>query len=438
MRVPPIKKSVIMETYLVGGAVRDALLGLEVSDRDFVVVGASPQGLLSQGFIPVGSDFPVFLHPTTKAEYALARTERKTGAGYKGFVFHADEQVTLLEDLARRDLTINAMAQDERTGEIIDPFGGQADLAAGILRHVSPAFSEDPVRILRIARFAARFGFSIAPETLALMKKMVIKGEVSALVPERVWQELSRGLMEKKPSIMIETLKACGALAVILPEVHALFGVPQHPEYHPEIDTGVHICMAIDYAASQHHPLPVRFAALTHDLGKGCTDVGIWPRHPNHDKRGIVPLTVLCHRLRVPLVCRELAEIVVLNHTNMHKSLQMRPYALLELLQKLDAFRRPERFELALQACISDKRGRLNQAQAQYPQADHLRRALAIMKAVDAGQIALTFAQDPRKIPYAITQARCTALLESDLFSACSRTLQYDALEESESCSECD
>ncbi|MHB1592145.1 MAG: multifunctional CCA addition/repair protein, partial [Sulfuricella sp.] len=286
-----------MRIYAVGGAVRDELLGLPVADRDYVVVGATPEEMVAQGFRPVGKDFPVFLHPQTHQEYALARTERKTARGYKGFQVFAAPEVTLEEDLARRDLTINAIAKDE-AGLFIDPYGGTADLKAGVLRHISPAFVEDPVRVLRVARFAARFGFAIAPETLALMREMAANGEVDALVPERVWQELSRGLMEKTPSRMFLALRECGALARILPELDALFGVPQTEQYHPEIDTGVHVMMVVDYAAAQNYDLPVRFAALTHDLGKGATPRAEWPRHIAHEARSFELVKILCRRLR--------------------------------------------------------------------------------------------------------------------------------------------
>src|SRR4051812_19918057 len=296
-----------MQTYRVGGAVRDALLGLPVNDRDWVVVGATPQEMITNGYLPVGKDFPVFLHPETREEYALARTERKTARGYHGFAFHSEPNVTLEQDLARRDLTVNAMAQDER-GRLIDPFGGQADLKKRVLRHVTHAFREDPVRILRVARFAARFAdFSLAPETLALMREIVAAGEVDALVAERVWQELARGLMEDKPSRMFEVLRECGALEKLLPEVERLWGVPQRADYHPEVDTGVHMMMVMDMSARLRAPLAVRFACLTHDLGKGTTPVEELPRHIRHEERSARLLKDVCERLRVPTECRELA-----------------------------------------------------------------------------------------------------------------------------------
>ena len=313
-----------MKCYIVGGAVRDRLLGLPVKDRDWVVVGATPEAMLARGFKPVGKDFPVFLHPHTHEEYALARTERKVGRGYHGFTFHAAPDVTLEEDLVRRDLTINAIAQDD-DGTLIDPYGGVADVEAGVLRHVSPAFAEDPVRILRLARFAARFGFAVAPETQALMQQMVANGEVDALVAERVWQELAKGLMTDTPSRMLLTLRDCGALARLLPEVDALFGVPQRADYHPEIDTGDHVMRVLDYSASQNQPLPVRFAALMHDLGKARTPADILPRHIGHEPRGEAPLLALCERLRVPAECRDLARITALYHTKVHTAFQLRP-----------------------------------------------------------------------------------------------------------------
>ena len=306
-----------MKVYRVGGSVRDELLGLPVKDHDYVVVGSDPEEMVRLGFRPVGKDFPVFLHPRTNEEYALARTERKTGRGYKGFAVFAAPDVTLEQDLARRDLTINAIARDEQGG-LIDPFGGAQDLKLGMLRHVGDAFVEDPVRILRVARFAARFAFEIAPETMALMRRMVQDAEVDHLVPERAWQELARGLMEARPSLMFETLRACGALARILPELDALFGVPQPPAHHPEIDTGLHIMLVVDYAASRNFTLPVRFAALTHDLGKGTTPRDEWPRHIGHEERGVELVRQLCERLRVPNDCRDLAVLAARYHGEIH------------------------------------------------------------------------------------------------------------------------
>jgi tRNA nucleotidyltransferase (CCA-adding enzyme) len=397
-----------MQIYEVGGAVRDELLGRAVQDRDFVVVGATPDEMVRRGFKPVGRDFPVFLHPETHEEYALARTERKVARGYRGFEFHADSDVTLEQDLARRDLTINAIARDG-DGKLIDPFGGVADLKAGILRHVGPAFAEDPVRILRVARFAARFGFAIAPETLQLMRRMVDNGEVDALVPERVWQELARGLMEAQPSRMFLTLRECGAAAHILPEVDRLFGVPQPAAHHPEIDTGVHVMMVIDYAAAQGFALEVRFAALTHDLGKGVTPREQWPRHIGHEQKSVELVHQLCERLRVPGECRDLSLLAARDHGNVHRALELRHATLLDLLERNDALRRPQRFELLLQVCEADYRGRSGFEQRPYPQAERLRAALAAATAVDAGAV-VHACDDPAKIPLKVREARLTAI----------------------------
>jgi tRNA nucleotidyltransferase (CCA-adding enzyme) len=397
-----------VKVYRVGGSVRDELLGLPVTDHDYVVVGSSAAEMERLGFRPVGKDFPVFLHPESHEEYALARTERKTARGYKGFTIYADADVTLEQDLARRDLTINAIARDEQ-GNLIDPHGGVKDLQARILRHVSPAFAEDPVRILRVARFAARFGFEIAPATLELMRAMVRTGEVDHLVPERVWQELARGLMEPRPALMIETLRACGALARILPEVDALFGVPQPPAHHPEIDTGLHILLVLDYAASRDLPLAVRFAALTHDLGKGTTPPAEWPSHIAHEARGVELLENICQRLRVPVDCRELAILVMRHHGEVHKAEELKPSTLVKLLEKTDAFRRPERFELLLDACACDFHGRTGFEQLPYPQAPLLRKALQAARAVDAGKIARG-QSDPAKIAAAVHEARVHAV----------------------------
>jgi tRNA nucleotidyltransferase (CCA-adding enzyme) len=375
-------------TYLVGGAVRDALLGISDSDRDWVVVGGSVEHMLAQGFEPVGKDFPVFLHPVTKEEHALARTERKTAPGYHGFVFHADASVTLEEDLRRRDLTINAMARAPN-GELIDPFGGQQDLRDGVLRHVSEAFAEDPVRILRLARFAARFPqFRVAPETQALMQAMVTAGEVDALVAERVWQELARGLMADQPSRMLQVLRECGALAVLLPELDALFGVPQPPEHHPEVDTGVHVLMVLDQAARLHAPLDVRFACLCHDLGKGTTPTELWPRHLGHESRSLPLLRQLSERWRVPAACKELALVVAAEHGHIHQSLSFGAAASLRLLQRCDALRRPERFEHVLLACECDARGRTGLEDRDYPQSQRLREALRAALSVDTAALA--------------------------------------------------
>jgi tRNA nucleotidyltransferase (CCA-adding enzyme) len=343
--------------------------------------------MVATGYLPVGRDFPVFLHPRTHEEYALARTERKTAPGYHGFVFHTGADVSLDDDLARRDLTINAMALDE-TGTLIDPWGGQRDLADKCLRHVGAAFAEDPVRILRLARFAARLGdFSVAPETLALCRRMVDAGEVDALVPERVWQELARGLMEARPSRMFEVLRDCGALARLLPEVERLFGVPQRADFHPEVDTGVHLMMVLDCAARMGMALPVRYACLGHDLGKGTTPAEILPRHIGHEERSAALLAPLSARLKVPAACHELADVVAREHGNVHASTRFDATALVRLLDRCDAWRRPERFELALQACECDARGRLGFEQTPYPQAPRLRQALAAARGVDTAAV---------------------------------------------------
>ena len=377
-----------MKVYLVGGAVRDELLGRGAGDRDWVVVGATPVEMLDAGFVPVGRDFPVFLHPQTHEEYALARTERKTAPGYHGFAFHAAPEVTLEDDLARRDLTINAMARDE-DGTLVDPYGGQRDLADRVLRHVSPAFAEDPVRILRLARFAARFdSFSIAPQTMQLMREMVEAGEVDALVAERVWQELSRGLMEARPSRMFEVLRACGALARLLPEVDRLWGVPQRPEYHPEVDTGVHLMMVLDMAARLGGSLPVRFACLGHDLGKGTTPADVLPRHIGHETRSVKLVRALCDRWKVPSECRELAEVVAREHGNVHRSADLNAAAVLRLLERCDALRRPERFDEALLACECDARGRAGKEDEPYPQRPRLAAALRAALSVDTAPVA--------------------------------------------------
>jgi len=377
-----------MKRYLVGGAVRDALLGAPGGDRDWVVVGARAQELLDAGYTPVGRDFPVFLHPQTKEEHALARTERKTAAGYHGFEVHADPSVTLEDDLLRRDLTINAIAQDE-AGHLIDPHGGQRDLRDKVLRHVSNAFAEDPVRILRLARFAARFNdFTVAPETLALMRRMVEAGEVDALVPERVWQELARGLMETKPSRLFGVLRECGALATLLPEVDRLWGVPQRADYHPEVDTGVHLMMVLDMAATLNTSLEVRFACLGHDLGKGTTPPHVLPRHLGHEERSVELVRDVCERLRVPVACRELAELVAREHGNIHRSGEFGAAAITRLLDRCDAWRRPDRFAAALLACECDARGRLGMSDDAYPQRARLAHALALAQAVDARAVA--------------------------------------------------
>ncbi|HCI15147.1 MAG: multifunctional CCA tRNA nucleotidyl transferase/2'3'-cyclic phosphodiesterase/2'nucleotidase/phosphatase [Gallionellales bacterium GWA2_60_142] len=396
------------EIYCVGGAVRDRLLGLPVQDHDWVVVGSTPEQMEAMGYRPVGKDFPVFLHPKTHEEYALARTERKTAPGYKGFAIHASPEVTLEEDLLRRDFTINAIAEDN-DGKLIDPHNGIADLHAGILRHVSDAFAEDPVRILRGARFAARFGFSFAPETLALMRRMVDNGEVDALVAERVWQELARGLMEQTPSRFFETLRDCGALARILPEVDALFGVPQRADYHPEIDCGIHTMMVIDDAARHGYALEVRYAALTHDLGKATTPADILPRHIGHEQRSFDLLKILCERLRAPADCRDLALLVAQYHSHAHKAFELRPETVFRLFQSTDVWRKPERFGQLLLACASDARGRTGHEQDTYPQADYLLQLMHEARAVDAGKIAAG-CEDKATIPDRVRQARIVAI----------------------------
>ena len=402
-----------MKTYLVGGAVRDGLLGITGADRDWVVVGSTPEAMAAQGFRPVGKDFSVFLHPQTHEEYALARTERKTAPGYKGFVVHASPEVRLEEDLARRDLSINAIAQAE-DGTLIDPYGGQHDLQHKVLRHVTEAFREDPVRILRVARFAARFPeFKVAAQTLALMQDMVLAGEVDALVSERVWQELSKGLMSAKPSRMLQVLRDCGALKILLPEVDRLYGVPQPPEHHPEIDTGVHLEMVLDETARVHAPLEVRFAALCHDLGKGTTAKELLPRHIGHEQRSVTLLRKLCERLRVPVPCRELAEVVAREHGHLHGAMSFGAEALLRLLIRCDAIRRPERFALALQACECDARGRLGLQQRDYPQSAHLQTMLNAALSVDtANMSALAMQQglSGMEVGQRIEQARVKAI----------------------------
>lgn len=378
-----------MQIYLVGGAVRDKLLGLEPQDRDWVVVGATPAEMLAQGFRPVGKDFPVFLHPQTGEEYALARTERKTAPGYHGFEFHADPSVTLEEDLRRRDLTINAMAEAS-DGSIIDPFGGRDDLNNGRLRHVSPAFAEDPVRILRLARYAARYarwGFRVAHSTNQLMQEMVASGEVDALVPERVWQELSRALTEATPARFFEVLRGCGALGRIFPELEQLFGVPQPKQHHPEEDTGVHTLMVLEQAARLSPQPQVRFAALVHDLGKGTTPREEWPRHIAHEHRGVALVEQLCERLRVPADYRDLALLVTRYHGVYHRAEELRASTLLELLEHLDAFRRPQRVEQFLLACEADSRGRPGFEAQDFVQPGLIREALHIANSVAVSEV---------------------------------------------------
>ncbi len=399
-----------MKIYLVGGAVRDALLGLPVKDRDWVVVGASPESLLKKGFIPVGKDFPVFLHPKTHEEFALARTERKTAPGYHGFQVHAAPDVTLEDDLARRDLTINSIAAlaicTELKGRLdvniamspqdwldqhllVDPHGGQQDLASKVFRHVTEAFREDPVRILRVARLAARFpDFTVAPETLALMCDMVAQGEADALVAERVWQELAKGLMEKKPSRMFEVLRDCGALERLLPEVNRLWGVPQRADYHPEVDTGVHLMMVMDMSAQLGAPLPVRVACLFHDLGKATTPAEMLPRHLGHEERSAKILKIIAQRLRLPVECRKIADVVAREHGNIHRSGDFAAAPLVRLLERCDAFRKPQRFADILLACECDARGRLGLDQVPYPQRPRLMAALEAAQSVATASIA--------------------------------------------------
>lgn len=400
-----------MDIYLVGGAVRDRLLGFPFHERDWVVVGATPEQMRAQGFEPVGKDFPVFLHPSTKEEYALARTERKSGHGYTGFTFHTDPSVTLEQDLIRRDLTINAMAQND-DGTVIDPYGGQRDLDAKKLRHVSPAFAEDPVRILRIARFAARYfplGFTVADETRELMRTMVAAGEVDHLVPERVWKELQRALTETHPEVFVEVLRECGALARIMPELDRLWGVPQRPEYHPEVDTGVHTIMTLQQAVRATDDTRVRFAALVHDLGKGVTPEDELPRHIMHEVRGVPLVKAVCDRMGVPKEHRELAILVTEQHLNCHRSLELKAATVLKMLQKLDAFRRPERLALFVQACMADARGRTGFEDVEYPPADYLAQALAAATAVQSKDL-IAQGVSGKALGDAINRARVNAI----------------------------
>ena len=430
-----------MQTYLVGGALRDHLLGLSVSDRDWLVVGATPEAMTALGYLPVGRDFPVFLHPVSREEYALARTERKSAPGYRGFSIHAAPEITLAQDLARRDLTINALAlpaelaahlgprapgvrHEERDGHdgrlaldpstLVDLFHGQRDLHDKVLRHVTDAFREDPVRILRLARFAARFAdFTVAPETGTLMRQMVEAGEVDALVPERVWQELARGLMEAAPSRMFTVLRECGALARLLPEVDRLWGVPQSAAHHPEVDTGVHLMLVLDMCARLQAPLPVRFACLTHDLGKGTTAPDMLPRHIGHEQRSAELLKGLCTRWRIPVELRELADVVAREHGNIHHSTELNAAALVRLFERCDALRKPARFAQVLLACECDARGRLGLQDIAYPQRERLLALLAAAQAVPtqtiAAQAASSGAHGPQ-IGTAITRARVEAV----------------------------
>jgi tRNA nucleotidyltransferase (CCA-adding enzyme) len=376
----------IVKIYRVGGSVRDELAGRPVVDRDWVVVGATPETMLASGYRPVGRDFPVFLHPDTREEYALARTERKHGQGYRGFEFFASPEVTLEDDLARRDLTINAMARGP-DGALVDPHGGARDLAAGVLRHVSPAFAEDPLRVLRVARFAARFGFVVAPETEALMRSLVASGELETLAAERVWQELARGLMEPHPARMLSVLRDCGALARLLPEVDALYGVPQPLAHHPEFDTGVHLALALDWAAAHGQALAARYAILAHDLGKAATPPAEWPRHLRHEQRGIRLAERMSARLKVPQDCRDAARLAARFHGVVHRAAELRPATLLDLFNAADALRRPERLDTLLAACRADACSRPG-ASADYPPERVLRAALDVVRAVDAGSVA--------------------------------------------------
>jgi len=403
-----------MRTYLVGGAVRDKLLGRAVIDHDHVVVGARPEDMLALGYKPVGKDFPVFLHPQTNEEYALARTERKTGHGYHGFAIHADPGVTLEQDLARRDLTINAIAEDEE-GNLVDPYGGARDLERRLLRHVSPAFVEDPVRLLRVARFAARFaplGFSVADETMQLLRQMVRDGEVDHLVPERVWAETRKALSEAQPSAFLRVLRESGALEVLFPEIDALYGVPQRAEFHPEIDTGIHLEMVLDAAAklAPGNDL-VGFCALTHDLGKALTPKDELPRHVGHEHRGVEPLRALASRLKVPTEYAGLAELVCSEHLNAHRAFELKPATVLKLLTTLDAFRRPERLQIFLTACTADKRGRLGHEQDDYPQAAYLRHARDAAASITSTAFVAQGLQGPA-IGKAIDKARTQAIAD--------------------------
>lgn len=388
-----------MKAYLVGGAVRDLMMGIQPKDHDYVVVGSTPEQMIASGFRQVGADFPVFLHPETNEEYALARTERKSGRGYRGFVVHASPDVTLEEDLGRRDLTINAMASDEGD-HLCDPYGGYDDVRAKVLRHVrAEAFVEDPVRVLRLARFAARYtDFSVAPETLALCQQMVADGELDHLVAERVWQEVAKGLMERKPSRMFEVLRECGALAVLMPELDRLAGVPQPAAHHPEVDTFVHVMMVVDLAAAREESLEVRFAALMHDLGKGITPPELWPAHHDHDEAGVPLVEAFCARLKVPSACRDLAVAMAREHTRIHRTTELKPTSMIHLFKRVDAFRRPERLEGLLRACECDARGRLGFADRAYPQSNILRVAFQAALSINAGEIAKV-CKDPKHIP---------------------------------------
>lgn len=371
-----------MKVYKVGGVVRDKLLGVESRDIDWVVVGASVDDMLAQGYKAVGKDFPVFLHPETKQEYALARTERKTGEGYKGFQFYTGDDVTLEDDLKRRDITINAMAEDEN-GTLIDPYGGQQDLKDKILRHVSPAFEEDPLRVLRVARFAARFGFKVAPETMALMRAITASGELSSLVSERVWIELKKALAGQYPSRFLLVLRAADALAVLFPEIECLFGVPQPKEHHPEIDTGLHTLMVLNQASRLTHDTEIRFAALVHDLGKGVTPEEILPSHRGHEEAGVLLIESLCDRYKIPNRYRELAVMVSRHHLHCHRIRELKPATVINKLEEMDAFRRPQRFRQFLTTCKADARGRSGKEDSDYPQAEYFWQAFEEARQVD-------------------------------------------------------
>ncbi len=402
-----------MQVYLVGGAVRDEQLGLPVRERDWCVVGATPDELVGDGYKQVGKDFPVFLHPDSKEEYALARVERKTAAGYHGFAFDTSTDVSIEDDLGRRDLTINALARDS-DGGLIDPFGGMRDIEKRLLRHVSGAFAEDPVRILRAAKFAARFahlGFRIAPETRDLMRQMVVDGEADALVPERVWKETEAALAGPNPRLFFEALRACGALKVVFPEIDKLFGVPQPAKWHPEVDTGLHTMMVVDEAEKLSSDVEVRFAALVHDLGKGTTNPADLPSHPGHEQRGVKIIRTMTERLRVPRACRELAVLVAEYHSHCHRAFELRESTIVKVLEKTDAFRRPDRFEQFLLACEADARGRTGFEHREYAQADYFRAAFAAATTVDSSGIAQE--NDAAGIPDAIRKARVNAVQQA-------------------------
>ena len=399
-----------MKSYLVGGAVRDALLGLEVKDRDWVVVGATPADLESRGYRRVGKSFPVFLHPDSHEEYALARTERKTGPGYTGFSFDTDSSVSLEEDLQRRDLTINAIAQDEH-GTLIDPYGGQQDLKDGILRHVSDAFVEDPLRVLRTCRFAARFNFKIAPETAALLAKIVASGEIDTLPAERIWLECHSALSQSYPQVFVRTMKQCGALKAVLPEVDRLFGIPQPPKHHPEIDTGEHICLALEQAVLHARSSAVRFAVLVHDVGKGLTPPDVLPKHIGHEDAGVPLVEEICQRLRVPKDYRELAKLVTKYHLKIHRARELRPSKLLQLLEQLDALRRPDRLNDILAACHADAAGRTGLENRDYEQADYIRSAMHAAAKVSGKELKARLSDDQDFVA-ALRESRLAALKE--------------------------